>query len=131
MNISTNNVNFNGKKEVLYGLTKAAQEAQKMNINKIQSMGPRPVFKDIEVNQSQGALNAYCDMITKDTAFTATLKDLSTEAISRLKEILSPIRNEFAKLYPQSDFKKALNKAVKKAKIDDVTDYHDFLNKIK
>lgn len=46
MNLNINNVNFQGRNEVLYGLKKAAQEAQNIGRNSIQAAGPRPLIKD-------------------------------------------------------------------------------------
>ena len=57
MNLTTNSINFNGKKEVLYGLKKAAQEARNIETNRALSQGPRGINKTEEIEKTD-TLNA-------------------------------------------------------------------------
>ncbi len=131
MNLNVNNVNFQGKTEVLYGLKRAAQEAQNIGRNSIQAAGPRPLIKDKEIYQAKGALNAYCDMAAKDDRFVETINSASHNTINEIKETLSPIKNDYASAYPHETFISAVKNAVENAKINADTSLKNFFEKIK
>ncbi len=131
MNLNTNNVNFQGRTEVLYGLKKAAQEAQTIGRNAAQSMGPRPIIKNNEICKANGALDAYCDMAVKDESFIQTINSITPRFINELKEILSPIKTEYCRTYPQDTFIKSFKNASENAKIQAEAGVNNFLEKIK
>lgn len=131
MNLNANNVNFQGRTEVLYGLKKAAQEAQYIGRNSIQAAGPRPLTKNTEINQSKGALDAYCDMIVRDELFVETMHNIPSNITNEIKETLSPIKNEFASVSPHNTFAEAFKNAVQNANIKADTIINSFLEKIK
>ena len=102
MNITkTNNVNFSGKNEVIYGLKKAANESRKIGLNTIQGYGPHPIIKDHEIYNSKGALKAYTDMIVNDSQFELGIKKATTDPLinNELKDTLKPIK------YPSGEYK--------------------------
>ena len=119
MNLNINNVNFQGRNEVLYGLKKAAQEAQNIGRNSIQAAGPRPLIKDKEIYQAKGALNAYCDMAVKDDWFVETINSIS------------PNVTNYASAYPHETFISAIKNAVESAKNNADTSLKNFFEKIK
>lgn len=116
MNLNINNVNFQGRNEVLYGLKKAAQEAQNIGRNSI---------------QAKGALNAYCDMAVKDDWFVETINSISPNVTKEIKETLSPIKNDYASAYPHETFISAIKNAVESAKNNADTSLKNFFEKIK
>ena len=131
MNLNINNVNFQGRNEVLYGLKKAAQEAQNIGRSSIQASGPRPLIKDKEIYQAKGALDAYCDMAVKDDWFVETINSISPNVTKEIKETLSPIKNDYASAYPHETFISAIKNAVESAKNNADTSLKNFFEKIK
>ncbi len=130
MDLSTNNVNFQGRAEVQYGLKKAATEARNIGINKIQAAGPHPVIREKETSLAQGALSAYCDMSVHDSCFVETMSKLPEKFVKEIKEILKPVGNMFATTSPAETFIKELKKTMKKAKIGFDANIGNFIEKI-
>lgn len=64
-----NGVTFNGRREVIYGLTKAASAAQEASRLNIISKGPRPINIGDKLSCQISEMKAYCDMVTYDEEF--------------------------------------------------------------
>ena len=73
-----NNVSFTGKKEVIYGLTKATKEAKEAQINQLLSMGPKALeSKSLNSKNNIAAMNAYVDMVVNDSSFKETIENIA------------------------------------------------------
>lgn len=116
MNIASTSVNFTGKKEIVYGLRKAAQEAKTIEINRSYAFGPRPIRRDYEINEAKGALNAYADMVTKDGEFNTAIKEIAEDKkfTKELGETLKPKDVQYGKINPLGEFVQSLSESFKK-----------------
>lgn len=113
MDLKINNINFQGKDEIFYGLSKASKIAQNMALCKnancrIMQSG---VFK---INNYESSINAYLDMVTKDSEFSKSVilsygKGLFKPIIENLKQI----NTEHGLVTPLTEFTSALKKAMK------------------
>ena len=119
MNISVNNVNFNGRHEVLYGLKKAAQEARNIETNKVLSRGPRPMDRSLEIQKGQSSMNAYLDMVVNDDAFVKTASDIANfkQEANTVRNILKESTVQSQAIKPLETFSKAFSDIVEKQKI--------------
>ena len=119
MNITTNNVNFNGRKEVLYGLKKAAQEARNIETNRVLSQGPRGVNKVEEITQNKAAMNAYLDMVVNDDAFIKTADDIANykQEVYSIRKILRESSVQSKAIKPFEAFSKAFSNIIEKQRI--------------
>lgn len=131
MNISINNINFSGRKEVMYGLNKAANNTRNAETCKALMQGPRPLNKYLEEKSNEAASNAYMLMATYDDSFYSTLKEYDIEELNKLKEILKPAVLQYAKINPLSFFKKTMiNSLVQHNKPVDAIAIDDFFKKL-
>lgn len=133
MNLTINNVNFNGKNEVIYGLKKAAEEARNIKKECAYLYGPRPINKTENIHKAQGALDAYTNMVVHDKSFIESINEISKDKriINSLKETLTTIRTTYGDLFPNERFIEAIQKSVKKAEINASSSVENFLNHFK
>lgn len=113
MNLSTNNLNFKGKKEIFYGLKMAAQEAKNINVAISYSAGPRPISQRDAFEYSKGAMYAYINMVMNDSFINQGIKQASEdkELIKFLKETLSIQKANNITINPLETFTHNLTKA--------------------
>lgn len=71
-----NNVSFTGKKEIIYGLGKAAKEAKEAEACRRLSTGPYGVNRSGKQTQHLAVMDAYIDMCVNDNDFYNTIKTL-------------------------------------------------------
>ncbi len=90
MNLTINNTAFNGKQEVIYGLTRASYKAKQIEMFKNLAKGPRPINTSGEINRAKAAMEAYLDMTINDDSFDRTIVDIATkrEDVSSIRENL-------------------------------------------
>ncbi|MBR6126747.1 hypothetical protein IKQ21_03595 [bacterium] len=123
-----NGVTFNGRREVVYGLTKAASAAQEASrLNSI-SKGPRPINVSDKLSSQISEMKAYCDMITYDEEFlsTAIHGKILANKISKL------LQSSIKKSSPFEYFSKMLYDAVSKNRPkSDLLVVNSFLDEIK
>ena len=133
MNISATNVNFNGRKEVVYGLRKAAQEAYNIEINRSHAFGPHPMHLEHLINKSEGKMNAYLDMAANDESFAKTIGDLASEKLTAgfFKDVLQPTSVPFGKINPLKVFSEGIQEAVSKKTEQCKAGVQNFINAIK
>ena len=133
MNISTTNVNFNGKSEVLYGLRKAAQEAHNIEINRSYAFGPRPINMEYLINTSTGKMSAYLDMVANDTTLSESINNLASNkpVMDYFKQILQPKKVPFGKINPLQVFAAGFRDAVKKSTDECKNGVEKFITAIK
>lgn len=111
MDISINNVNFTGKKEVLYGMKMAAKEARNAEGYRALMQCPRPLNRTVEEKTSKKLMNAYIDMAVIDDSFESVIKEYEDEG---LKKILQPEKWQYIEANPLKLFKEAMLKAMQK-----------------
>lgn len=108
MNIN-NNITFTGRKEVIYGLTKASQEAKNAEIDKLMSIGAfASQSRNAKAHQHTSAMKAYVDMVVHDDAFVDTITN-----ITRDKET-KPIRDNLKNMDTYLNLKNAIRNCAKK-----------------
>lgn len=117
MDLSINNVNFSGKKDVIYGLTKAAETARRAEIDKAMSIWPGPMYYYIEQSKIDKVFTeVHMDMSVCDDEFIRTIKDFPEEKTQELRQLLRPERLSYAgiNINPLKIFKEALSKHTEK-----------------
>ena len=127
MNISMNNINFCGQREVMYGLSMAAKEARNSEICLGLMQGPRPLNRSAERKTSEALSKAYMIMAAYDDSFYSTLKEYGPNESENLKNILKPEIIQNTKINPIKLFKNIMlnslmqhNKPIDAIAIDDV-----------
>ncbi len=111
MNISVNNVNFTGKKEVLYGMKMAAKEARNAEGYRALMQCPRPLDRTAEERTSKKLMNAYIDMAVFDDSFESVIKEYKEDG---LKKILQPEKWQYIEANPLKLFKESILKTMQK-----------------
>lgn len=135
MNLSINNINFQGKNEVYYGLKKAAMNSRDSEFCKAVSMGPRPIDKSFEREKFNAVMKAYLDMAVYDEFFPKTILDLTCDTESKkfldLKNYLKPEQMQYTKTNPIGEFKRWLKIFVEKHNVKiDKSLIEEFVNKL-
>ena len=133
MNLSVNNVSFNGKKEVLYGIKNAAKSAYEAEISRSYAFGPRPEHREGMIAKSMGKLEAYADMAVKDDAFVSTIKEAGENKtlMADLGKTLVPVRKNYGEISPINVFKKAMTEAAENTSDNSIISAcQDFLGKL-
>lgn len=113
MNIKVNSVNFTGKKEVLYALTKAAQKAKDFEYYNQPSVASRMTLNKNIMQASQDAsMQAYLDMVLRDYEFKSVVKNATPVELAYIQGLLKPERTEHGLVEPMKKFSKAFEDAV-------------------
>jgi hypothetical protein len=106
MDLKINALNFQGKKEVLYGLQKAAKIARASEYsNKAYTMSRMGMTKYEERAAYDASMKAYLDMALRDSEFKETTKKINLSELFELHEILKPEQTEHALVQPMNKFK--------------------------
>ena len=110
MNLSINCVSFSGKKEVMYGLKRAAVEARSAEVNRSYSFGPRPVSRELDEKRSLGALSAYSDMAVRDSSFITSIQEIQQDKtfMLSLQDLLKPKKLVYGEINPMKKFLNAM-----------------------
>lgn len=113
MNLTTNNINFNGKQEIFYGLKMAAQEAKNINVAMSYSAGPRGVNRSNDMAHANGAMKAYIDMVMNDKYINQGIRYASEDKdlVKFLKDTLSTQQANNITINPLETFAHNLTKA--------------------
>lgn len=113
MDIRVNNVSFNGKKEMFYGIKKLAEESATFEQKRAMTVGPRPVSMSNSISESKGKLFAYADMVMNDEFVNEGLQDASHDKnlIKYCKKVLSQDCQQY--ISPICVFTKTLRNAAK------------------
>lgn len=113
MDIRVNNVSFNGKKEMFYGIKKLAEESATFEQKRAMTVGPHPVSMSNSISESKGKLFAYADMVMNDEFVNEGLQDASHDKnlIKYCKKVLSQKGQQY--ISPISVFTKTLRNAAK------------------
>ena len=114
MDIKINGVNFNGQREVMYALKKAADESFMLQAAELRGRGPRPLANTGEARRiAEAKLSAYMDMAVYDSSFIDTVKNFSQTNLQKLQAILKPIKWCNEEVNPVDVFVKSLQSTVK------------------
>ena len=102
MDIKVSNINFFGKKEVLYGLTKAARNIHSCSLYQ----HPRLMMhgENRGIIKYETAASAYLDMVTKDESFVDAIKNFNKSDLKEIADNLKPIEVQHFKIEPLKDF---------------------------
>ena len=88
MNISTNNINFSGKQEILYGLKKAATFAKSLEVCTNAYTTSRMAMTKYEERAAYNAsIRAYLDMIYNDSNFAASINNFSQKDLKTIRNM--------------------------------------------
>ncbi len=123
MDIKINNISFQGKSEILYGLTKAAKIARSSELaQKAYTTSRNGMTKFEELTAYDASMRAYFDMVTKDSEFPEIVKNLlNSEEIKPIKNILKEENIEHGTIQPLTlFFKKMIDVAAKNQRSTEV-----------
>ena len=113
MDLKVNSVNFNGKKEVLYGLTKAAQKAKDFEYYNQPAIVSRLTTSIQQMQASQNAsMRAYLDMAIRDSDFKKVVKDVENKDLYQIRALLAPEKTEHTLVEPMKKFTEVINDVV-------------------
>ena len=113
MDLKVNGISFQGKREILYGLTKAAQNAREYEINQTAYLASRIQLKRGEEQAyKKASINAYLDMVIHDNNFANVVKDVRGKDLIPIKKILAPFQTEHGTVEPMKIFSSALDNIV-------------------
>ena len=113
MDLRINGIGFQGKKEVIYGLTKAAQNAREYETNQTAYLASRiQMRKSEEQAYKKGMMNAYFDMATHDLDYIKVVKNPPAKDLKLIKKILAPFQTEHGTVEPMKIFTSAINDVV-------------------
>ncbi len=133
MNLTINTQSFCGKKEVMYGIKRAAYEARNAEISRSYQFGPRPASREWEVKFASGALSAYSDMVVNDSTFLRSVKKIgkNDDFMYSLLQILQPKNLQYGEISPFEKFSESMLKSAKNTdKTDIIVGMKEFIDKI-
>ena len=114
MDLRINGIGFQGKKEILYGLTKAAKYAREYETNQTAYLASRIQMRKYEEQAlKKGAMNAYLDMVTRDGDFFNTAKNIQKQDLKPIKKLLAPFQTEHGIVKPMRIFESIINDVLK------------------
>jgi hypothetical protein len=105
-----NNISFNGRKEVIYGLITASKKAKEAEIIRVAGTGPHPTRNFSREAFCDGEMNAYLDSACKDELFLNTIQHLKKDEQKILSENLKSKKLDYTVMAPKERFVKALRK---------------------
>ena len=113
MDLRINGIGFQGKKEILYGLTKAAQNAREYETNQTAYLASRiQMRKSEEQAYKKGMMNAYFDMVVRDVNFANVIENVHGKDLKPIKRMLAPFQTEHGVVEPMKTFSSAFESAI-------------------
>ena len=113
MNIEVNTINFTGKKEVLYALTKAAQKAKDIECYNQSAIAACDMKSKIELQAiKEASMKAYLDMAIRDSEFKNVVKNATDKDLVYIKNILAPEQAGHSFVEPMKQFREVINSVV-------------------
>jgi len=103
-----NNVTFQGKKEVIYGLRRAAISSKAAEYCRAASFGPNPTNRSVMEKVNKESARNFLDMACFDDSFISTIADLDKKETKRLANTLREEEVPSGNIYPLKIFKEAL-----------------------
>ena len=114
MDLSISNTSFGGKKEVLYGISKAANNVHSFGVYqqpRLMRFGENP-----NIAKYEAAARAYMDMFTKDDSFIKTVKNIDRKDLAAEREMLKEQGQTVSKYNPMPYFKEFLETTMQRNK---------------
>ena len=111
MELKINSVSFQGKKEVLYALTKAAQKSKDFEYYNQPAIASRIPSDKLQTAQNS-AINAYLDMALRDSEFKNVVIKSTNKDLSYIKELLATEKTEHSLVEPMKKFTSSLHTVV-------------------
>ena len=113
MDLKINGIGFQGKKEILYGLTKAAQNAREYETTQTAYIASRiQMRRGDEQAYKKGAINAYLDMVVRDVNFANVIENVHGKDLKPIKRMLAPFQTEHGTVEPMKAFSSAYESAI-------------------
>ena len=113
MDLRISGIGFQGKKEVLYGLTKAAQKAKDIEYYSQPAIAMR-ISKDKLQAEQNASMQAYLDMVLRDSEFKSVVKNSTDKDLSYIKALLAKEQTEHSIVEPMKKFSESINYLVNK-----------------
>ena len=113
MDLRINGIGFQGKKEILYGLKKAAQNAREYETNQTAYLASRIQMRKYEEQAyKKGTINAYLDMVVRDVNFAYVIENIHGKDLKPIKRMLAPFQTEHGTVEPMKTFSPAYENAI-------------------
>ena len=113
MDLKVSGIGFQGKREILYGLTKAAQSAREYETNQTAYIASRiQMNKYEEQAYKKGTINAYLDMVVRDCSFANVIENIHGKDLKPIKRMLAPFETEHGIVEPMKTFSSAFENAI-------------------
>ena len=135
MDLKISGVGFQGKKEILYALTKAAQKSKDFEYYSQPAIASRmPTYK-LQASQT-ASISAYLDMALIDSEFRDVVTKATDKDLAEIKQFLAPERTEHSLVEPMKKFSKSMTDTVNnnyggKTRETMTAFVHDLLQKLK
>lgn len=108
MDLKVNGVGFQGKKEVIYALTKAAQKAKDFEYYNQPAIAARMTTDKFQTSLD-ASMQAYLDMALRDETFITTVKEMKPSELYYLHNLLQPERTQHSIVKPMDTFRRVAN----------------------
>ena len=113
MDLRINGIGFQGKKEILYGLTKAAQKAKDIEYYNQPAIAYRITTGQIELKAiKEASMKAYMDMAIRDSQFISVVKNATDKDLSYIKGLLAKEQTEHSIVEPMKKFSDTIENVV-------------------
>ena len=113
MDLKVSEIGFQGKREILYGLTKAAQSAKEYETNQTAYIASRIQMNKLEEQAyKKGTMNAYLDMVVRDSNFANLIENVHGKDLKPIKRMLAPFETEHGTIEPMKTFSSAFENAI-------------------
>ena len=123
MDLKINNISFQGKSEILYGLKRAAAISRTAALAENNYIQSRLCMTKFEQRTAyDAALRAYFDMVTIDEEFANSVNNFNSEELKYVKKELSPIETDSGVVTPFDIFRKTLLGVMKENKTIEKTE---------
>ncbi len=127
-----NSISFQGKKEILHGLSKAAECAKAAEYCRAASFGPRPCDRSVLEMTNKTSMGNFLDMVCYDKGFIDTMKNLKIDEIKDIANMLRPEKVQYGEINPLKIFKDVLLRMCKAYKKNEAKPaINQLLNEIK
>ena len=121
MDLKVNAVNFTGKKEVLYALSKAAEKAKNYEYYTQPALAAR-MTSDRMLTANEASAQAYLDMALNDEAFITSVKNMKASELYKLHNILQPERTQHSLVEPMNSFQQFMQDVLDNLNKDSISD---------
>ena len=113
MDLKINGLSFQGQREILYVLKKAAHNAREYEINQTAYLASRIQMRKYEEQAAKKAsINAYLDMVVYDSNFANVIENIHGKDLKPIKKILASFQTEHGAVEPMKTFSSAYESAI-------------------